>query len=303
MPREHEQTAFYKFADLATAKIMIEKRTTRWRTPLQFNDPFDVQTRIGVTINQDAYVNRFVQRFRELVHINPVPAFYKPANDLHRMAMRVRQLDGTNKAAAVARFRASLEKTAGDLGQHFANFSDDIVTHLQHGRALCLTEDVSHVVMWSHYADNHRGVGFKFRVLDDIDHVFLLARKVAYDDAYLTLKDGAALADHFIKAREMDLAALCWQLVYLKHADWGYEREWRCYEPLIDRPAGVGFDDHVEPAELFESVYLGCRMSDQDATAMVDHVRQHLPKTNVLRARKSQTSFELGFDQVYAGAA
>lgn len=301
MPREHEQIAFYKFADLATARVMVEKRTTRWRTPLQFNDPFDVQTRIRVAINETAYVDRFLQRFRELVYVNPVPAFFQAGNDVHEAAMVVRQLDGVNKAAAVAQFRASLERTAGDLGQHFAKFSDEIAGHLQHGRVFCMAEDVNNVVMWSHYADNHRGVGFKFRVLDDIDHVFLLARRVTYDHAYLTLTDGEALADHFSKAKEMDLAALCWQLVYLKHVSWGYEREWRSYEPLLDRPAGAGFDDHVEPTELFESVYLGCCMSDDEAGAMVDHVKQHMPKTNVWRARKSATSFDLEFDEIYAG--
>lgn len=282
---------------------MIEHRTLRWTNPLRFNDPFDTQTRI-VAMNLDAerFAHAFAKRYREIVLNDELPTYFKTDKELHRVAALMRKASDDEKHKAVERFGGYALEMAGNLDQHLARFSAEISAHLQYGLTICLTEDINNVVMWSHYAEDHRGVGFKFRVLDELDHPFIAARKVNYSRDYISMGAAENIADHLFDVGTIDMAALCWDLVYLKHEDWGYEREWRCYLPLLDRDAPAGFMDYRQDPRLFESVYLGCCMPDNEAQEFVELVRRHLPATTVLKARKSTANFDLQFEPIYTPA-
>lgn len=299
MPRTHERNDFYKLATRAVAKIMIEHRTIRWRTPLQFNDPFDTQTRLTANIDPDVYADRFIERLGQLAFASEVPDFYDPTSELHRGAMLMRRTTPADRQAdALAFLRVGALESANRFTDLLGEMSDDLVGHMQHGRAFCLTEKMNNVVMWSHYAEEHKGVGFKFRVLDEIDHPFLIAKAVTYSDDYVCIGDSIEMADNYSRAVPIDLAALAWQLVYLKHSDWSYEKEWRCYWPLLNEPAGVGYVDPVQDPRLFEAIYLGCNMGELDTTEIIELTRRHLPDTEIYQARKSRTSFDLEFYRI-----
>lgn len=299
MPRTHDRRDFYKFATKTVAKIMIEHRTIRWRTPLQFNDPFDTQTRLTASVDIDAFADQFVQRLRELAFSPEVPNYYDPKNDLHLAAMIMRRTTPANKREeALAFMREGALESARVLTNSLADMSDDLAAHLQHGRVFCMTETINNVVMWSHYAEEHRGIGFKFRVLDDVDHPFCIAKPVAYSDDYINIGNSVQMADHFSRAIPIDLAELAWKLVYIKHSDWRYEKEWRCYWPLLNEPVGTGYIDPVQDPRLFEAIYLGCNMEEGDKEDIIDHVRRHLPGAEIYQASKSQTSFDLTFDRI-----
>lgn len=299
MPRKHDRTAFYKLANTDTAKKMIEHRTLRWRAPLQFNDPFDTQTSLSATIDEAVFVERFLDRLVALSYDDELPRYFDPENRLHQAAMLTRNNQNRGPREAFAKFmRPSAIESARGVLDGLAKLSDSVTSHLQNGRIFCMTEDVNNVVMWSHYADEHRGVGFKLRVLDEIDHLFLMSRKVDYSEKYLCVGNSIELADHFSRAAPINISALCWDLVYLKHEDWRYEKEWRCYIPLLDKPAGTGFDDIAQDPRLFEAIYLGCKMVEPTTTEIIGLARKHLPDTEIYQARKSRTSFDLEFDRI-----
>src|SRR3546814_10709392 len=85
--------------------------------------------------------------------------------------------------------------SALNLSTSLEKFSDELAAHMQHGRTFCLTENINNVVLWSHYAEAHKGVGFKLRVLDDLVHPFLLAKPVTYSDAYFCVGDSVQMAE------------------------------------------------------------------------------------------------------------
>ncbi|CAN7353017.1 DUF2971 domain-containing protein [Pseudoxanthomonas sp. LjRoot143] len=299
MPRTHDRDSFFKLATRAVAKIMIKHRTIRWRTPLQFNDPFDTQTRLTANVDPDRFADRFVQRLGELAFSPEVPEFYDPYSTLHRLAMQTRANTPIERRDEFLAFlRPGAIQAAHTLSETLATMSDDIAAHMQHGRTFCLTEKINNVVMWSHYAEEHKGVGFKFRVLDDIDHPFRIAKPVTYSDDYVCIGDSVQMADHFTRAAPINLTELAWKLVYVKHSDWSYEKEWRCYWPLLNEPVGTGYIDPVQDPRLFEAIYLGCNMGENDADEIVQLARLHLPDTEIFKARKSRTSFDLVFDRI-----
>lgn len=299
MPRTHSRDHFYKFHTLATARIIIERLSLRWSSPLHFNDPFDTQTALVADIDPKAFADRMVFHQEQLLYGEEIPAFCDPNETLHAAALLLRQhREKFSREKALSSLREATEEVAANLPLHLDELSRVTTAHMCHGRVYCLAEEINNVVMWSHYGDEHRGVGFRFRVLEDIDHPFLIARKVEYSDHYISLGNSVELADHFMKVKEIDLTELAWKMVYRKHLHWSYENEWRCYFPMLDQPAGDGYTVHEQDPRLFEAVYLGCRMEERDKVDFIEFVRANLPDTKIFTASKSRRSFDLIFQEV-----
>lgn len=78
----------------------------------------------------------------------------------------------------------------------------------------------------------------------------------------------------------------------------GFEREWRVHIPLLHEPAGDGYTILKENPRIFEAIYFGCRMPREDATRIVNAVRQYLPITQVFQGERSSRSFSLEFKEI-----
>ncbi|SAK91593.1 hypothetical protein AWB78_04938 [Caballeronia calidae] len=87
---------------------------------------------------------------------------------------------------------------------------------------LCLTDKKDDVLMWAHYAGNHRGVCVGF---DSGAEPFDTARKVSYSEQRVAISD-----DHRSDDEQLVQIALL-----TKSTHWKYEREWRAVKrPVSD---------------------------------------------------------------------
>ncbi len=152
--------------------------------------------------------------------------------------------------------------------------------------------------MWSHYADNHRGVVFKLRCIDEIDSPLLAARKVSYSNAFLPFPSDDEYAKHLTGEQPIDFLPLDRNVAFTKHTDWSYEKEWRVHFPLLEQPPGDGYSIYPIDPRTFEAAYLGCRMEDGEVATIVKLIRRHLPATKVLRGKKSTSAFVLSFAEI-----
>jgi hypothetical protein len=177
-------------------------------------------------------------------------------------------------------------------------YNTDITSQLTHARVLCLTETHDNVVMWSHYAKEHRGVVFKLRRLEERDHRFLAARAVTYSDEPMPFLPLDEYVERQLGLAEHDLVPRIFDIPYRKHLDWAYEREWRVHIPLLQEPAGDGFSYYEEPNELFEAIYLGCRMDAATVEDMKQLIQVSLPQTAIFQARKSRKRIALEFERI-----
>jgi hypothetical protein len=165
-------------------------------------------------------------------------------------------------------------------------------------RVFCVTESCDNVVMWSHYAEEHRGVVFKLACIDEIDNTLLAAMPVRYTENFLDFPPADRYVRHLMEEEPFDMVGLCWEICRTKHSDWSYEREWRALWPLIDEPYGDGYSYFSENSRVFEAMYLGCRMAEEDKTAVVALAKRHLPEMKVFSAMRSSNSFSLDFQEI-----
>lgn len=128
-----------------------------------------------------------------------------------------------------------------DLERQLVEGTDEIISAI----GICsLTEVPDDILMWSHYADSHKG--FCIKLLDDEDDRFIArAQPVSYTKEYPIVNP--VKDDDYLRMEKTLLR---------KAKHWEYEKEWR----IIDHEKGPGIRKF--PPHLLVGVIFGCRMSD-----------------------------------------
>ncbi len=144
-------------------------------------------------------------------------------------------------------------------------------------KIFCLSELNSNVLMFSHYADSHKGICLEFKVSDDPFFEYL--ERVNYPDDYpLFSAFSGDMNNNGKKLIEIE--------VLIKSKQWSYEKEWR----ILTKE-----QDNVQkyPAELLNSVIFGYRTSTEDKK-LIEHIaKARNPQIELKQAIKKDGSFEL----------
>lgn len=147
---------------------------------------------------------------------------------------------------------------------------------------LSLSEIPDHELMWSHYADTHKGLVLCF----DERHSFFNRRRSENDEFYFVRKvqysDGPA-----VSLATIDGDAL----LVMKGTKWSYEREWRMLVPLRDatRSLKIGGDTvhlFTFPPEALRGIILGAYATAplEDAVRNLLNDRPELRHVHLSRA-------------------
>jgi Protein of unknown function (DUF2971) len=109
---------------------------------------------------------------------------------------------------------------------------------------LCFSKTWDNPVLWSHYADRHRGIALGFDINSDI------VKEVTYTERRPPF-------------RETDESTLH-TLLYTKHRDWHYENEVRVYARLEERDVATAlyFADFHLAGQIRCGVFLPARVAE-----------------------------------------
>lgn len=296
--RAHDRSHFFKYASFETALRAIESRSFRWSSPIKFNDPFDHQAGFVLNFSPEEFSQLLTSSIERVIFSDVEPAI-TPTTLFSALTLQLRQIRNKLPPSEILRdlHKLSAESSA-ILSDSIGQLNAAVQEHLCHSRVFCVSEKFDNVVMWSHYADQHKGVVFKLRCIDEIDNTLLAARKVQYTDAFLPFPGADAYARHLTEEQPLDFAPLIWNIAYTKHVDWSYEEEWRVHIPLLHEPPGDGFSVYPEDLRVFEAIYLGCRMETADTKSIIELARRFLPGVEVYIGSKSATSFALSFSRL-----
>jgi len=152
---------------------------------------------------------------------------------------------------------------------------------------ICFSKGWTNPVLWSHYADKHRGIALGFEVRDGF------AIPVTYEKA-LSKVDIDQLATGADPAEDFGR-----MLLATKFDDWRYEEEFRVFVDLTkhEPERGLHFCSFGDDLRL-TSVVLGARCE-----IPIDHVRELVSsypyKVHVIRARIAFTKFAVTENRLY----
>lgn len=241
----------YKY--LSQTRIdVIEKNMIRFTQYGDFNDPFELNPNIDKLAEEDEIKNLVEKNFAKLIEEEYdknaiISAFISKENFIHL---------ARNK-------EESIKNLVVDIEPHIANLLPNMLQQTTNSLlgALSLSEICDHELMWSHYADEHKGyvVGF------DSSHSFFNQKKSPEDELRHLRKIKYRRSPPVINLMKTNAS----ELFFVKSSKWEYEVEWRMLLPLSDSRKVL--DKEPYPIHLFKfpiqaikTIILGARISDKN---------------------------------------
>lgn len=157
----------------------------------------------------------------------------------------------------------------------------DVLAALENEIGLCcLSANNDSILMWAHYAQDHRGYCLGFEATDSTPF-FGEAQEVHYAAEY-------PVVDFFRTppADQVDLIFLT------KFNGWSYESEYR----IIDHENGSGL--HSYPAELLRSVTFGFRMPEADRVRIREWVGRRGHAVTFFEAIRDDRQFKIDVREI-----
>jgi hypothetical protein len=145
----------------------------------------------------------------------------------------------------------------------------------------CFSGLIDNQLMWSHYADNHRGICLMYMPSRDPSGLLSAFHEVHYSNEYpkIRLVDLPKIGPSVVES-----------LLLTKSKEWQYEFEYR-----IIKPYGARKSFNYHPNAL-AAVILGARISQDDEKEVVSWARAHPSKPLVHRAELQFGKFGVEID-------
>ena len=205
---------------------MITTGTLKYTCPLEFNDPFDCMPAYDPCSIDNLHLNR--------------PDLVQKVAEYHGVSIEEAQRIGIHNA----------RKVVGS-----GEFARGLVSGLG---VVSLSRDPTNILMWSHYADHHKG--------------FVVELRIAMD-APMQLLEGIVPfpVEYRVERPVVDWAMGCdiAQYFLIKSPDWEYEQE----ERILTALEGPGIRPYSRKHFLW-SVIAGGRMSPEDYLVLESSVNQ-----------------------------
>jgi len=174
-------------------------------------------------------------------------------------------------------------------GEMFAqSLLDRFIAEISHGTGiLSFSDTLEDAVLWSHYADKHRGVAFEVDHVIKPDQLF----KIVYTNERPVF-NANRLHDQ-PKALDDYLRPLVIKLIKQKSQGWSYEREYRVFIDLSSCNISRGHYFRPIPDNYLKRVILGfkCPLETSYVARSLD--ARGLSTTDVVRARMCLETYSI----------
>ncbi len=228
---------------------IFERNQIYFQSPDGFNDPLDSKVSTAYEGTEEQRVSRVIDLWRK------GPAKEKKEEDLRPQALDIVRRD-QDITRMLKTSEQSEERTRKQMG------------------IFCMSSKRDNILMWSHYAEAHKGFCLGFRTGSPFFGRALPVENYASDRPCLNLVEPPPLKETT-------------QPLLTKAKDWEYEDEWR----IVDYEGGPGVKQY--PAEALRSVILGCRIMPGNRQQIMQWWRARNPRPDVYWAQEKEKEFGL----------
>jgi hypothetical protein len=293
----------FKYYTFDGAIRTIAGRAIRLASPAAFNDPFDTHLDDPLGLDVGDFVQELQVALTEFILGDIEYGHLRDGN----FKNLIERMHGAMAQATPERRRGLLEAAiTGDARESY-----DIDRMKQHNREMaaffiatfsrygiyCTSAKHDNLLMWSHYADQHKGAVIEFRPNKEKDSVFLASRPVTYSQErplmYRSAKD--MIRRSMLLTLEAATKEIVDSLIYTKASDWNYEEEIRLVIPDYI-PEGTEHNLLGFHAEELATVILGCRMPVEQRLALARAASALNPDAAIQVSSMSPRDYGLVFD-------
>jgi hypothetical protein len=286
--------SLFKYMTSDTAVKVLTNKTLKWGSPDSFNDPFEFRSPSEFGFQLEQLEEPFLERASTLITQKDDPDLLEdnPVTEVIRKA-RAQGLGGGDPAKIREMLRGGFPRYVNRLKQGLESDRDVWLEMKKTYRVLCLSAVRDNILMWSHYADEHKGAVLEFQPKIELGTEMLGAQAVGYSkevpvavtlDQFLLYVTGQGPKprpeDPFVKS------------VYTKSSDWFYENEWRILSKQQKEEQGSISYRPFDPQEL-AAIYFGCRMPDSWKDSIRSAVSGWGSHISFLQMRLERIRYEL----------
>lgn len=227
-------TSLFKYQGFVTEHSLknLENGLIHLRSPDEFNDPYDSSFAINV--------NELGFKFPKINIENIKDKFSK--NDLKLLE----QLISGTKPISIRKFNENWKQKTLKIA--------------------CFSESNDNLLMWSHYANHHKGycLEYNFNKLENMDLLKRVISPIKYDNNLFNVTNFFTNDDSIMR--------MLWGFYpsLIKSKDWEYEREWRLIFPHGFLPKGT----ITYPIPKPTGIYLGTKMISEDKKNLVQKSKE-----------------------------
>lgn len=293
----------YKYTSFISAELIIKNRSLRFGRPTEMNDPFDAYI-------DDLFDLPLKEKYRhaaltivDMIENDPTTLSRHLGLSLEEVtAVSSMMRGGTQKQrdeclALVASldFVESSSQLETELDMMEARRAK-LIAQFRESGIFCATRRKDNLLMWAHYAEQHRGVVFGFKPDPAVESFLCLLEPVSYSAVRPSFYDPI---DPLKGARPKleDMRAFNRYLTATKSPEWSYEEELRLVVPSFV-PEGqsatfLPFHSH----ELVE-LYLGHRFDVKCRDEMISAAQSLNKDVAIFQAKLAKDAYALRFDRI-----
>jgi hypothetical protein len=297
------QSYFYKYVTADVAKLILVNRTVRYSAPIRFNDPFDTQIDLHFPFDLEDLCEPTMERYLAAANSStPLPnADVDPRvlvmEKFRQVRDRIGMSDRDLRVEFMPAIKAGIENLKKSLPEMHLELRNRFMNNV---KVFCVSAICDNLLMWSHYADAHKGAVIKFLCLPHMDNPLCVAKPIVYSDNMPVLATLEEWIDSAFGFKSIDYTTLWDRLCLIKSIDWAYEQEWRVIIP--DEAIGADFTDlKIYPQEVAE-IIIGCRMPNRDVEDILALLSCDFAHVTATQALKSPRQFRLEFEHLKKSA-
>ena len=246
----------YKYANISNAIKILKSGKIILTNPLEFNDPFDSELLIKEEDNKNVIdLIKNYCAFKVLCNKSKDKKINKAIKEIKN--------EKIYKYIELNIFGNFSKKNDNEFINNIKNKANEIRNSALIG---CFSKTNNNILMWSHYADSHKGVCIEFE--EDRKDIF---KDVSYSETReyfdINFVVSKLLAFDFLnKKYDLNDNALFGKIMkpfYVKSKDWEYEQEIRCVLSNNECPKNI--DDKKYGIDMkIKRIYLGIRVENND---------------------------------------
>ena len=249
-------STIFKYEPLSLRAIQnLKASSVYFGSPANFNDPYDCSLNTSLAPCSDAELE---QLQKESVNFESYP----PEVRAEIPKLTPRQFEDKVRRGA----ETFLEDAVGKF--------------LNTNGVTCFSETNDNLLMWSHYASQHKGFVLEFNTTFE---PFNKLQRVKYVDDMPQFELG-----DFVRNENHGKLL---ELFCTKSSDWAYEKEWRALH-------GNGGTQFTYEREALKAIYFGPRISSQDMDLLCFVCHSQFPDTELWKGARSQTEFSVEFSRI-----
>lgn len=284
MTFEKIQSNLYKYTSVKSALMILKTQEIKITNPNEFNDPFDCNIP-NFEMAKKPLINEIKRQLK-----NAIPELKNNKHSKEALLFDLKIGHEMNYFQELT--NKEFTKIANEWENIIGNF-----------RILSLAKSEKNILMWSHYADFHKGVCVGFK---EDSFIAKQCRKVDYGDGstvmnnfinhlvYFLVKNidifskNSHFADVFSsKAADITLRVFI-EYLYIKRKEWDYEQEFRL---VLSKLSDI--IRHTEEMSFIEfnkgdvaEVILGSKMEESKFEELFGFIKQNYPDILVKKAIK-----------------